>query len=387
MKLVFIYDAVFPYVLGGAERHVYEIAVRLGKRHDVHLLAMKCWPGPDTIELAPGVWAHGICPVPRGAIKGSCFTRTIPQVLRYAARIPRAVKALAPVDIIDCTSIPYFPLFAAKLASWTHRVPLASIWLESWTPKTWRQYMGPVKGLAGIIVEKITTRLPRRLLPISEHTRQGLLSMGVSDDKIRVITPGIDWQRIQDTPAGSSACDIIFVGRLIPDKGVDMLLDAMAIVSKHRRVRCTIIGDGPEKTALEAQAAALGLAEQVTFTGSVDNVYPYLKAATVLVHPSRREGFGITPIEAAACALPVITVDEPGNAAKELVKDGNLGAVCPADSQALADAILTALEDSFRAQHGEPARQWARQFDWDNKAAQFEHEYERLMQEASRVKG
>lgn len=383
MKIVFVYDAIFPYVLGGAERHVYEVAVRLGKQHDVHLVGMKCWDGPDVVELAQGVYAHGICSVPPEAIQGQCFTRTLTQVLRYSMCLPSALKRLTPIDVIDCVSIPYFPIFFAKYASYRLNVPFTSVWLESWSRDVWRTYMGPVKGLVGSLVERFSTLFPQHFLPISEHTRRGLLAMGVADEKMTVITPGIDWNEIQEAPLEQRACDIIFVGRLIKDKGVDKLLEALPAVRRHKPdIRCRIVGDGPERRALESLCDSLGVRENVEFTGSVDSVYPFLKSAKMLVHPSRREGFGITLIEAAACGIPVITVAEPGNASRELVERGNIGIVCKLEAGPLAESILSLMDSAdVRDEYGARARTWSQQYDWNNIAHAFESAYCQFLNE------
>ena len=107
------------------------------------------------------------------------------------------------------------------------------------------------------------------------------------------------------------AAELLFVGRLVSDKGVDLLLDALALLAcRGQRIRLTVVGDGPEAPALRAQAAALDIAEQVDFAGR--KVGPALVAAfnahQVLVVPSvGDETFGIVVLEAMACGcVPLV---------------------------------------------------------------------------------
>ena len=110
-------------------------------------------------------------------------------------------------------------------------------------------------------------------------------------------------------------------------------------------LRALIVGDGPERPALEALARDLGL--PVTFAGFLpdyDSVIAAMKASRVFVLPSTREGFGIAALEAMACGVPVVTADHPGNAARDLIVPGVNGFCSGLSSGELGEGILAGLE-------------------------------------------
>ncbi len=374
MRVAFIYDAIFPFVYGGGEKYVYEIARRMAGRHEVHIMGLQFWDGEKIRRQPEGFYLHGVLPTPRAYREQRGLPRTISQTLRYAARLIPTLRKQGPFDVVVCVSIPYFPLLSAGISCKLSGTPLASIWLESWDSATWRKYLGTLRGSIGWQIEKLSTRFPAHFFSISEHTRDGLLNLGVSADAITLAKPGIDWQDIQDQEPSGKACDVLFVGRLIEDKGVDTLLKSIALAWEELPgIRCRIVGDGPERQRLEHLRETLGLQNQVELAGQCDNAIAEMKSARVLVHPSRREGFGITIIEAAACGIPVITVDAPGNASRHLVRESEAGRVCVDTPEALAQAILALLNarEESRAM-GARGRQWSRQFDWKNTVHQVE---------------
>ena len=149
------------------------------------------------------------------------------------------------------------------------------------------------------------------------------------------------------TSTGPRTGDVIFLGRLVSDKGVDLLLDALAILKARRpQLRAAIVGDGPERPALEAQGRRLDL--DVTFTGSRrgDDLVALLNRHRLLVVPSRwEEPFGIVAIEGMACGcIPVVAraggLPEAVDAAGVTFETGN--------PRALADCIEGLLGDENR---------------------------------------
>ena len=162
---------------------------------------------------------------------------------------------------------------------------------------------------------------------------------------------------------------LLCLGRLIFDKGFDLALSALAmLVALHPQVEMVIAGDGPARPDLERQAAALGLAERVSFVGWVvpERVPALLNTATVVVMPSRREGFGLVALEAALMARPVVATRVGG--LPEVVAHDQTGLlVAPDDSHALAEAIAWLLAHPERAAEiGQVARRRALEiFNWE----------------------
>jgi glycosyltransferase involved in cell wall biosynthesis len=136
----------------------------------------------------------------------------------------------------------------------------------------------------------------------------------------------------------------VFAGRHIPEKRVPALVPAIARAREQApELRAEIYGDGPERDAVLRAVAAAGLDEVVSVPGFVaaERVEQALRDALCMVLPSRREGYGLIVVEAAACGTPSVVVAGPDNAATELVEADENGFVAPsASAEALADAIL-----------------------------------------------
>jgi rhamnosyl/mannosyltransferase len=151
---------------------------------------------------------------------------------------------------------------------------------------------------------------------------------------------------------------VLFVGRLVPYKGVDVLLRALASV----RVNAVIVGDGPLRSGLEQRAQDLGIAERVRFAGnaSLDELTMLYNACDLFVLPSvtRAEAFGMVQVEAMSCRKPVVSTDLPSGV-PWVNQHGVTGLVVPpGDAGALAAAIQTLIDDpELRVRMGVAGRQ------------------------------
>ncbi|HEX3584371.1 MAG TPA: glycosyltransferase family 4 protein [Candidatus Angelobacter sp.] len=122
---------------------------------------------------------------------------------------------------------------------------------------------------------------------------------------------------------------LIAMGRLVPQKGFDMLLEAFSkVAGKHPEWSLKVLGRGPLKAQLEAQAELLGLKNRVNFAGALPDPFPVLREADLFVFPSRFEGFGNALIEAMACGLPVISFDCPAGPS-DIILHGVNGVLVP----------------------------------------------------------
>jgi len=384
VRIALVYDGAYPYSVGGGEKVFHDLARFLGENHEVHLLALKLWEGPDTLSTAPGVHLHGICEplVPYTLQKGD--TRSLKQALAFARATFTSLNRLGPFDVIDCMATPYFPLYTTWIYAKRSRTPLVSTWLELWARNHWREYLGSsVASYGAYGIERFATRLPSHIISISLHTTLGLQSSGVSPTRLSTISPWIDIQAIDAIEPDALPSDILFVGRLIESKGVALLVEALTqLVQRLPRVRCRIIGDGPERARLESLIEAQGLGENATLEGFLErheDVIAAMKSSRVFVLPSRREGFGIVVIEAAASGALPVTIDSPNNAAKDLVREAKCGAVCEDSPSALADALFErlALSDEERIRDVERARAWALSYDVHQIASAYESIYRR----------
>lgn len=177
-----------------------------------------------------------------------------------------------------------------------------------------------------------------------------------------VSPPGSATSRTASSEPGRS--EVLYVGRLIREKGLFELLDAFATLRSRRVCHLTIAGEGPESGALLRRAASLGIEQDVTFTGHLleSDVHGLYRAADVLVLPSYSEGLPTVLLEAMSEGLPIVTTRIRG-AADHLVEGENALFVPPRDADALAAALERLLgDDSLRAAMRENNLRKARDF-------------------------
>jgi glycosyltransferase involved in cell wall biosynthesis len=149
---------------------------------------------------------------------------------------------------------------------------------------------------------------------------------------------------------------VVFTGRLHPQKNLGLLLEAWPAVVRASGASLMLVGDGEERESLRARAAELGVANQVHFTGRVDDPSQYLRAADAFVLPSVAEGMSNSLLEAMATGLPCLASDIGGNT--DLLGEGGAGWLLPGDDpEAWADAIIRVVTDrGLRFDLGSAAR-------------------------------
>jgi glycosyltransferase involved in cell wall biosynthesis len=250
-----------------------------------------------------------------------------------------------------------------------------------------------------------------RIVAVSEAVRRHAVDLeGLPADRMTVIPNGIDLDRFPPVRSGDPGPGhrLIAVGRLVPQKGLEVLIDAIALARSAGApvppgierppvdgvpvlpglerppvdgvpvlpglerppvdgvpvlpglerlpadgvpvlpgLELTIVGDGPLRPALEARAREKGVASRIRFVGAQTEVAGWLKEADILVQPSRWEGFGLTVIEAMATGLPVVVSSVGG--LEEVVVPGETGLLVPPESpRALADALISLSRDADR---------------------------------------
>ena len=338
MRIAFVYDAVYPYTKGGVEVGIYELSKELSLHgNEVHCFGIKFWKGPDTIERE-GVYLHGVCsPAPLYTASGR---RSILKPIHFSIALIPALLKEDRFDVIHCQSFPYFPVFSCSIVSKIKGSRLFVTWYELWGDY-WYEYLGWPLGVCGKIVERLALMLSSNIIAVSEFTRRKI--MGKVDKKIPVIPNGVDYESLKKAKPLKKNFDVIFIGRLIKEKNVDVLIRAVAILKiKHPRIRCCIVGEGPEKTSLTKLASSLDLKSNIVFSDFLtthEKVFSYLKSSRVLALPSSREGFGMVAVEANVCGVPVLTVDSKDNAVKDFVKDGINGRVVKLTDKSIAEGI------------------------------------------------
>jgi glycosyltransferase involved in cell wall biosynthesis len=378
MKIAFIYDVAYPWVTGGAEMRVYEMARRLALQgQEVHWYTMGWWWDENDQEdlVKDGIIFHGVSN-PISIYSGS--RRSIKEAIYFALKLLRPLFRER-FDVVDCQGFPFFSCFTAWFHSLLGRSRLIITLHEVWGDY-WYHYLGRM-GILGKVVEKLMVHLTGNLITVSSKTFQDLQKLRKID--ARIIPNGLDFEKIQGLKPSPAGSDVIFAGRLIPEKGVDLLIRTIPRVKEfYPELKCSIIGDGPERNSLENLASNLNLEENIKFTGFLkdqEELLKVMKSSQVLVLPSRREGFGMVALEANACGLPVVVVNHPMNAAAELVTNNQNGFIVEASEAALADGIISALKNKKKMQ--DACIEFARGYDWDEIVLKLEDFYQEVTSE------
>ncbi|MBI4989025.1 MAG: glycosyltransferase family 4 protein [Rhodocyclales bacterium] len=215
-----------------------------------------------------------------------------------------------------------------------------------------------------------------RIVAVSEALKAQLVEEGCPAERIEVIPMGTDLHGLF-VPDGSPRrrAEILFVGRLVPGKGADILLRALpAILARQPEATLTVVGGGPERDKLADLAQRLRVGERVSFTGPVAHaaLAAHYRRAALLVLPSREEGFGLVLVEALGCGCPVVASDLP--AIRGLLNEGRAGRLFrPGDAGDLALAVAELLTDGdARNAMAERGRQHAlSRYDWHSNAQRY----------------
>ncbi len=353
----------FPPALGGVENHVYNLALGLSAA------------GVSTEIFTTDLRTD----TPFRRLDGGLPAAPFP-VRRFVARkfldLPHGLGVLAPsmvvalfedsYELVHAHAYGYFPVLAGGLAQLIRRIPLVV------TSHSDRGGESVSKQLFDWAVPPMTLRRAHRLIALTAREAQNLERLGVDSDRIRIIPNGVDLSEFENLAVRRGAegeVTVLFVGRCYSrQKGLEYLVRAVEHLPSRQKVHLKIVGeDWGGVTGLRALARALGIEDQITFTGPLPraDVIRAYGSADIFVLPSLFEPFGIVLLEAMAAGLPIVASRVGG--IPEVVQDGATGLlVRPGDSRVLAEAIGRLISDpSLRSQMGEAGRLRAAAFSWE----------------------
>jgi glycosyltransferase involved in cell wall biosynthesis len=342
MRIAIVYDCLYPRTVGGAERWYRALAERLAERHEVTYVTRRQWGERE----GPGTPFAAVAVSPGGELYTRSGRRRIWPPVRFGIGVFfHLVRRGHEYDAVHVCSFPYFSVIAAWLALRVRRGPrLVVDWFELWSRGYWIEYLGSIGGRIGHAVQGLCARLPDQSFVFSRLHEGRLVASGHRAPIVRLT--GIHQERDGAPPAsgGERLPVVVFAGRHIPEKDVALVPEVIAAArTRLADVRGAIFGDGPERERVIAAVRRLGLEAVVEVPGRVEEerVRDGIARAACLLLPSRREGYGLVVVEAAAAGTPSVVVSGPDNAAVELIEDGVNGRVAPSsDVDAVADAVV-----------------------------------------------
>ncbi len=322
------------FVTGGAERHLLEMWRRIDRRQfDVRIACLER-RGAFTAQVE----ALGL-PITDLEV-GRLYDLT---GLRGLLRLISLVRDFRP-DIVQ--GYLFSPNAFAAIAGRLCGVPAVIVA---------KRNVDAFESPRQIAVQRLAHRWATHVTAVSEAAADSSVALGVPRARVTVIENGVDVDRFDgathERPADLPADPVPLIGSvgcLAVRKDYGTLLDALAIVKRSGRAfRAVVAGDGPERAALEAKRAALGL-DEVALLGERTDVDRLLPAFDLFVLSSREEGIPNALLEAMAAGRPSVVTDVGGN--REVLADGRTGWLVPAqDPSALAAALTAAIDDPTEA--------------------------------------
>jgi glycosyltransferase involved in cell wall biosynthesis len=344
MRICLVYDCLFPYTVGGAERWYRNLGERLAADgHEVTYMTLRQWDRGADPDLA-GV--RVVTAGPRLALYSGGRRRILPPLVFGLGVLAHLLLRGRRYDVVHTASFPYFSMLAAAAVRPLARYRLVADWHELWTREYWDEYLGRA-GVVGWLVQRACVRVRHHAFCFSRLHARRLRDQGLRGEP-RILAGQYVPPDPAPVPIGEREPVAVFAGRHIPEKRVPALVPAIARARERLpELRATILGDGPERDRVLACVEALRLGDAVDTPGFVDGsrVERELSRALCMVLPSRREGYGLVVLEAAARGTPSVVVADPDNAAVELVSPGENGVIAPsASAEDLAAAIVAVHE-------------------------------------------
>jgi len=353
-------------VSGGGPVRTYEICRRLVERgHDVTVLT-PTFPGSTPEKIRDGI--RYVRLGRRIGDHGSSHHIT------FFFEAPRMLSKFPHDLLVEDFMPPMGPTFTPWFSQKPTVASIQWFFAEAWQ----RQFKLPF-----VFGQKLLLGNYRNFVVMTDKMKQHIAGR-VPGARIQTIANAVPEHYFADTPDYQDF--ILYVGRVDPrDKGVDLLLEAYARIPAFQRLPLKIVGHGWEFDAFNAQAAKLGIAESVEFTGkkSPEEVRELFRTCRFAVTPSRMETFGMVILEAQAAAKPVVIFDlAPMN---EVANPKGCERVPAFDVNSYAQSMLKLINMPLTELQslGQTNREFARQYSWDASAESQERFYLQVLENES----
>jgi glycosyltransferase involved in cell wall biosynthesis len=342
VRICVVYDCLYPYTVGGAERWYRNLAEQLAAEgHEITYLTRPQWDRGERVELDGPVRVETAGP--RMGLYTADGRRRILEALLFGLGVfLHLLRHGRRYDVVHTCSFPYFSLLSAGLLRPRFGYRLVVDWFEVWSRSYWLDYLGGAGGRIGALVQQLCALIPQRAFCFSE-----LHALRLREEGLRgpvTVLRGLYSGAVEPLAARQADPLVLFAARLIPEKQATLGVAAVALASRRiEGLRGEFLGDGPERASLQAAIAEHGLQETVSAPGFAEEqtVDAEMRRALCMLLPSRREGYGLVVVEAAARGTPSVVVAGEDNAATELIEEGVNGTVAArSDPEAIAEAIV-----------------------------------------------
>jgi glycosyltransferase involved in cell wall biosynthesis len=344
-----VYDCLYPYTIGGAERWYRELASAFFTS------------GREVVYLTRRQWSNDEPPALEGirikvvsgpdALYNKKGNRRISEALKFGWGVFRHLLAHRhDYELVHLCSFPYFSLIAARLALAGTHTQIGVDWFEVWSDSYWKRYLGRSLGRVGIAVQKVCIRLTPLAFSYSDLAAGRLKAQGLQSDPIRLrgMHPGTTTSLLTKHSLQARPL-LLWIGRLIPEKRAHLVPYIMAeLLAEEPSAHAIVVGSGPEEVILARAISDTDMSGFVSAPGFVerDELLNLIGQADCLLVTSLREGYGVVVLEAAAHGTPVVVVDAEDNAASELIAPGVNGYRVASDSPSvIAQTIAQVLRD------------------------------------------
>lgn len=345
LHVCIVYDCLFPWTKGGAERwyrHLADVLRKTGE--ELTYLTRRQWPSGECPDI-PGMRVVAVSP-PGALYRRGGNRRILPPIAFALGVFWHLVRRRRTYHVVHVCAFPYFPLLACRLALIGSNTRVGVDWVEYWSDEYWRHYLGRLAGRVGAAVQRWCARLTPVAFVYSSLTEKRVHAAGPPTVLLRGIYAPSEREAASANLEVPARPRVVYAGRHIPEKRVAVLPAAIHAARRFLPdLTALILGDGPDHARLIAEVARLGLQDIVDVPGFVpySEVERAIQSATCLVQPSIREGYGLVVIESVAVGTPAVVVAGVDNAAAELIVPGVNGFVVQdTDPEALASAIVTA---------------------------------------------
>lgn len=343
MRILLVYDCLYPHTIGGLERFYRDVAVRLALHHEVTYLTRIQWDADQPHDMPRGVKMVALnCG--RNLYTASGRRRILPPLIFGIGVMAHLLRNRHRYDIVQTCSFPYFPMLSCAMVRALGGPPVVTDWIEVWSDEYWQSYLGTIGGRMGAAVQRLCIRLTTSAFTLSELSANSLRKSGyrgrlITLKGVSAIAPAPTTPlQLQREPL------VVFAGRHIPEKHVTAIPAAIEVARRQiPGLRAVIFGDGPDRARVIAEVNRLRLGDVVCCRGFVPwpEVDEAICRAMCLILPSQREGYGSVVIEAIARGTPAIAVQGPDNAATSLIVENVNGFVSSsAEPSMLAEQIL-----------------------------------------------